>query len=289
VGRSTGCTVNPSLNNEYRFDVVAAPAPRRVAVVGGGPAGLKAAIVLAQRGHRVTLYEQGKLGGKLRVAARSPAKRDSAALLEHLLHRLSQTDVKVVESRATAELLREQDFEHILVASGAVPREPEWHIEGEMPSVHASTLESADALAGPVVVIGAGLTGCDTALWLAQQGRTDVTLIEAESGVLPHGEVFTDVMGMPALLAKAGVTVVLGAHVHAQDGDGVRVQSADGESRHIKAGSLVRAMGYTADTGLTRQLQQALPDVPVVAVGTARKGARLFDALHDAFFTALTL
>lgn len=71
-GRSAGCTVNPSMGAEYRFTVTKADEPSRVAVVGGGPAGLRAAAVLAERGHEITLFEPKALGGKLRVAARSP-------------------------------------------------------------------------------------------------------------------------------------------------------------------------------------------------------------------------
>ncbi|WP_233804908.1 NAD(P)/FAD-dependent oxidoreductase [Paraburkholderia sp. HP33-1] len=288
-GRSTGCTVNPSMANEYKFTLEPVKAPQRVAVVGGGPAGLNAATVLARRGYRVTLYEAEELGGKLGVATRSPRKQDAAALLAHLLHQAKHPNIEVVKARATVDLLRQGGFARVVLATGSKPRKPDWKADGKLPTVLAAGLKTADELQGPIVVVGGGLTGCDTALWLAQSGRADVTLVEAESGLLSHGEVFTDVMGMPGLLDQAGVKVELGATVCGQDTDGVWVREGEAEPRHIGAATLVLATGYEPDGALLEQLQRELPGVEAIRIGTARAGSRLFDALHDAFFATRLL
>ena len=145
------------------------------------------------------------------------------------------------------------------MATGAVPRK----LEGAIP---ATDVQNPQTLKGPVVVVGAGLSGCDTALWLAHSGVRDLTLVEAEPELLPHDEVFYDRFGLPGMLARAGVKIRTG----------VRVQNAN----ELGVGTVIAACGYEPDRRLADELEQA------VVIGTARAGARVFDAIHDAFFAA---
>ncbi|MEV4670657.1 MULTISPECIES: FAD-dependent oxidoreductase [Actinomadura] len=270
AGRSTGCAVNPSMGAEYRYPVEPAPAPRRAAVVGGGPAGLRAAAVLADRGHAVTLFEPGPLGGTLRAATRSSRKGDLAALRDHLVHQVETRKVTVVAERADAAALTGYDI--IMVATGGTGR--------PLPGTrHARDVGDPSEVVSPVVVAGGGMTGADTALWLADAGHR-VTLVEAGPAPLGNGEVFTDAAALPGLLAEAGVTVVTGTEITGADGAGAR--TADG--RTIPAATVLAATGYDAAPDLAEAARAT--GAEVVVLGGARRPGRVMDALHDAFFAA---
>jgi 2,4-dienoyl-CoA reductase-like NADH-dependent reductase (Old Yellow Enzyme family)/thioredoxin reductase len=272
AGRSTGCTVNPSMGEEYRFPVEPAAVRRRVAVAGGGPAGLRAAAVLADRGHEVTLYEPGELGGALVPATRSPYKQDLAALRDHLVHQVRSRPVEVVAEHADATTLADGGFDLVYVATGAVPR--------TLPGMQlARDVTDPKDVVSPVVVVGGGMTGADTALWLADAGH-EVTLAEAGEAILGNREVFTDAGALPKFLADKGVAILTGAEVTGLGDDGAR--TADG--RLIPAATVLVAIGHDSDSGLASALREAAPDLEVVTLGGAARNGRVFDALHGAFF-----
>lgn len=283
VGRSAGCTVNPSMGEEYRYPIEKAPRSERIAVVGGGPAGMNAARVLVERGHQVVLFEQGKLGGQLNTAVRHDLKADLRALRDHLVHRLD--GVQVVTEKATAEKLASGGFDRIILATGRAPAPFEGSVAGAK-AVVAQDIADPSEVEGPVVVIGAGMTGCDTAVWLQRAGRRDVTLIDAAGKILSGSYVFTDEMGMPGLLAEHDVKVRTSTRAVAIDAQGVRVRDAAGNEEVLAARTVVIACGYAGRTELLDELAARAPGLPVELIGTARRDGRVMDALHDSFFTA---
>lgn len=286
-GRSTGCTVNPSMGLEYKFPITKALQVKHVAVVGGGPAGLRSAAVLAQRGHTVTLYEPKPLGGKLRIATRSAKKQDARALLHHLIHQVEKNPaISIRKEQATTAHLVKGDFDHIVLATGAVPSKPVWARSADISLVHATDLENSETVKGPVVVVGGGLTGCETALWLAQTGRKDITLLEKQSYLLPNNEVFTDVEMFPKLLSEAGVNVECGVQVSGVDVKGISCIRSDGFGFQISAKTVVVATGYLPDEHWVKELKETAPDLAVSQIGTMESGSRLMDALHSSFFVS---
>ena len=273
-GRSTGCTVNPSMGAEYRFPLEPAAAPRRAAVVGGGPAGLRVAAVLADRGHEVTLYEPGPLGGSLMPATRSPFKQDLAELLKHLVHQVHARPVRIVRQRADVAILTEGSFDAVYVATGSTPR--------TMPGGRlARDVSDLAEVTSPVVVAGGGMVGADTALWLSDAGH-EVTLAEAGPGILGNGEVFTDAEALPGFLANHGVRVLTSSEVTAIDSKGAR--TSDG--RLLPAASVLVAVGHDSDPALAEALRETAPDLDVVTVGDAARNGRVLDAFHTAYFAA---
>lgn len=129
TSRALTCTVNPAVGREAEFGAgteQAATDPRRVAVVGGGPAGMEAALTAARRGHEVVLFEAGdRLGGQVLLAAGVEARRELAELVAFQAGELDRLGVRVrLGTAATADLLHEEGFAAVVVATGSVPREP---------------------------------------------------------------------------------------------------------------------------------------------------------------------
>ncbi|MGE4409911.1 MAG: FAD-dependent oxidoreductase [Sphingobium sp.] len=281
AGRSTGCAVNPSMGNEYSFPVEPAAVAQKIAVVGAGPAGMKAAITLADMGHEVTMFDPAPLGGQLIAATQLDLKQDLRALLTHLVHEIERRPVRLVGEEATVERLRKGGFERVILATG---RRPLTLPFGEGWTSGMPSPEKVGA-GDRALVIGGGMVGCDAALQLACAGAA-VTLIEKSGRLLSDTDVFTDQGGLPGKLREQGIQVLTSAEAIAAEESGVLVRQADGEEQQLTAAIVVVAIGHQPDRSLHDRLQAEYPELPVDLVGTARSGGRVMDALHDAFFTA---
>ncbi|MQY14147.1 NADH oxidase [Streptomyces sp. RB5] len=280
--RSTGCTVNPQMGEEGRFPVGTAATPLRVAVAGGGPAGLRAAAALHDRGHTVVLFEPGELGGALNHAVGSTVKQDLAGLREHLVHEVERRGIEVRREAADAAALAD-GFQQVVLATGAPQRTFGGPVSGVPPVLGPGEISARrEELAGRrVVVVGGGFQGCESSLRLAEIPGTEVTVLEAAGALMRGDEVKYDVFSLPGRMAEAGVTVRTDAEVVAVAEK--QVELAGGEL--VDADAVVLALGReAAPTTLKDDLGRA--GVPVVAVGSAQKHGRVYDALHSAYFAA---
>lgn len=279
AGRSTGCTVNPSMAEEGRFPVLPVTTARRYAVVGGGPAGMKAASVLHDRGHDVTMYEPGRLGGLLNHAEGSRVKQDIAGLVRHLRHEVERRGIKVVGELATAESLSAGGYDGVVLATGAAHRPFAGTVAPGATVVRAHEVKAADVVGRNVVVVGGGFQGVETALRLAEAEGSAITILERGPAILTGDEVIYDVLHLPSRLEEESVAVRLEAEVVGIDGAGVTL--ADGAQ--VPADVVVLALGREqAPTTLRDALVDA--GLPVTVVGSAQRPGRVFDAIHTAFF-----
>jgi 2,4-dienoyl-CoA reductase-like NADH-dependent reductase (Old Yellow Enzyme family)/thioredoxin reductase len=173
------CTVNPEAGREREMKMAPASRPKRVLVIGGGLAGLEAARVAAMRGHRVALYEEdGEIGGQWLIAARPPHKQAHTMLLDRLSWQLRELGVEChLGQRADTATLGVFHPDVVIVATGARPLVP------PIAGVNCPEVTTAwDILEGraagrKVLVVGGGLTGLETAEFLAQGGR-EVVVVE---------------------------------------------------------------------------------------------------------------
>ena len=173
-GQMTSCLVNPRACFETQLNITAAETPKKIAIVGAGPAGLSAAITAAQCGHSVTIYDgASELGGQFNVAKQVPGKEEFFETIRYYKRQLELTGVTVeLNKRVTTKELNASDFDEVIIATGAIPRELE--IEGiDHPKVmsYLEVLRDKKPVGKKVAVIGAGGIGFDVSEYLVHSGE----------------------------------------------------------------------------------------------------------------------
>jgi 2,4-dienoyl-CoA reductase (NADPH2) len=170
IGQPASCVVNPRAGRELKLVYSKTPQKKKVAVVGGGPAGLSFAAVAAERGHAVTLYEKAaELGGQFNLAKRIPGKQEFAESVAYYAERLRRAGVQIIHGVSPEKTELEAKYDEVVLATGIDPRKPA--IEG---IGHRSVAGYVDVLTGRVkpgknvVIIGAGGIGFDVALFLLE-------------------------------------------------------------------------------------------------------------------------
>jgi 2,4-dienoyl-CoA reductase-like NADH-dependent reductase (Old Yellow Enzyme family)/thioredoxin reductase len=287
-GQGTHCMFNPLTGRESEIQLRPAPAVRRVTVVGGGPAGLEAACVAAQRGHRVSLLEQGdRLGGQLNLAARAPHKEGFLDAIRYLALMAERAGVDIrLRTRATADGLIADQPDVVIVATGGTP------LTIPFPGLDQTRwLLATDALEGAipidtasVFVIGGGLIGLEAADFLAARGK-HVTLVE----MLP--EVGADMDG----LARSMLLKRLGGHgveIHTTTQvthltPAAAIVRRDGQESRFPIETVVMAVGVRANRELADALEGSGLEYHVV--GDAVEPRQVPEAIREGFEVAARL
>ena len=165
------CLVNPRVGREADYPMYRTKKPKKVMIIGGGPAGLEAAVVSAELGHRVVLYEKEELGGQLNVASIPPGKQDLQELRETLIFLVKKNKVQVKMKNANQKAIEQEKPDTVIVATGAVPSIPDLRgIKGKNVVTAWDVLMGKSKIGQRVVIVGGGQVGCETADFLGEKG-----------------------------------------------------------------------------------------------------------------------
>lgn len=283
------CVLNAENGYENSRSIQPAAQKKKVAVLGGGPAGLEAARVAALRGHDVTLFEKTtSLGGQLNIACVPPRKEEMRRAAQDLIRAVCNAGVHLCMGQTrTAEQLQEAGFEAVINAVGAhsaAPRIP--GIDGVNVADAWKVLAGEQQVYGTVAVIGGGMVGCETAEYLAARG-CKVSVIEMMDKIAA-GESTTI---LPTLLENYktyGVEQYPSHKVKEFRMDAVVCENKDGAEVTIPCDYIVLAMGARSNEFDAAALEAA--NIPVYAIGDAAgKAADISNAIRTGYDTACQL
>lgn len=283
------CVLNAENGYENSRSIQPAEQKKKIAVLGGGPAGLEAARVAALRGHDVTLFEKTtSLGGQLNIACVPPRKEEMRRATQDLIHAVCNAGVHLCMGQTrTAEQLQEAGFEAVINAVGAhsaAPRIP--GIDGVNVADAWKVLAGEQQVYGTVAVIGGGMVGCETAEYLAARG-CKVSVIEMMDKIAA-GESTTI---LPTLLENYktyGVEQYPSHKVKEFRMDAVVCENKDGAEVTIPCDYIVLAMGARSNEFDAAALEAA--NIPVYSIGDAAgKAADISNAIRTGYDTACQL
>lgn len=286
-GWTMRCAVNPACGREDLYgEISTAAVPKKVMVIGGGPAGMEAALVSAERGYEVVLYEKDQeLGGLLNVASAPEFKEDLRRFKEYLIRQVHEAGIRVVMgTEVTPEVVAREKPDRLIIAAGSVPVHPAVSGADLGHVVHATEVYLGRAQVGQrVVIIGGGIMGCETALILGQTGK-QVTIVEMLDRIGFDVEPLTQTT-LNEMLASLPVTIRTQVKLEEITADGVVVIDHNWERQHLEADTVVIAVGMAPQKELVNALEGAAPEV--IAVGDCVEPRDVGDAIHAAFQAAV--
>lgn len=279
------CAVNPQAARERVNAFEPILKKKKVLIVGGGVAGCEAARVLAIRGHQPVVYEKGsRLGGNLIPGGAPDFKEDDIALADWYTNELNRLGVHAhLNTELNEEEIKAMDYDTVILATGSKPKVFSLGDDSHTYTAEQVLLKQKDA-GKKTVVVGGGLVGCETALWLAQNG-IHVTIVEALDKVMAvNGPLCAANKEMlEALLPFNGVEIITGAKVTEFANGEVKVDTKEG-SKTIMSDSVILSVGYKEENTLYNNLQFDIPDLYLL--GDAKKVSNIMYAIWDAFEVA---
>lgn len=290
AGLPMGCAVNANVMREKEMDtIVPVQNRKKVAVIGGGIAGMECARIAAERGHEVTIYEKSdKLGGTFISASVPEEKIAARRLLAWYDREIEKAEVAVkFNSELTLEDVKKLDCDEIVVATGNVPKIP------PIPGVNGSNVYSpVKVLTGEqkipkgskVVVIGGGLVGCEAALYLKQEEAfEDITIVEG-LGELMCGGLEPQPIGNKLMICDLidfhKIKLQMNSMLNRIE-DGKVVVNCNGEEKEMKADAVIMSLGLASNDRLYREIYENIPK-KVWRIGDALSASNLMFGIRDA-------
>lgn len=284
AGRYIKCAVNGSTGREFEFVNLEKDGENKIAtVIGGGPAGMQAALILDEKGYDVVLFEEkDSLGGTLKVAYQAPRKEKVKAFNDGLIAEIESSGVDVrLNTKATVEMIRDLEPAAVFLAVGATPTLP------SIPGIDKKHVMKAEDVLfkkvypkGKVAIIGSGLTGLETAEVLAEEGHK-VIVIEMLKEIGPdiNRTILVDLM---MRFKQYEPELIAGHKLMAIEEQGVLVMNQEtSQTSFIEADTVVLALGVTPRKELVDEFRKAFPNAHVI--GDANSAGSIQEAIRDGF------
>ena len=282
--RHVKCAVNPKLGREREFENPKYNGQgRTVVVVGGGPAGIEAALLLDSRGFHVVLFDPAKrLGGTLNIADKGVGKEKITRLVDGLIAQVSASDIELrMGEEATVEKVKALSPCGIFVACGAIASMPPIPgIDGKNVVTAEDVLIGKAQLKGDCIILGSGMTGLETAEVVLKAGhRTTIVDMLHEIG---QGVPIMVLIDIKRRLSEYGPAYMLGHKALEIAEDGVVLERlADGEKVFVNAETIILALGVQPRKEVLKAFRDAFPQAHII--GDANRGGRILEATQEAY------
>jgi len=286
-----GCAANPKIARDLMIARMAEPkASRNVVVVGGGPAGLIAAITAAERGHKVTLLEKSDaLGGNLKIMECEPKKHDMVLYRDYLVRQLKKNGVEVrLNTPATKELIQSMKADAVICAVGSnIMIPPVKGIDRDKVLTFMDAFYRPDSLGKDVIIVGGGIVACEAALCLADHDpERKIHLIEMRDVLCDPNYVHHYNTMIPVLDKHPQIDYRLNTRCVAATDTSVTVVK-DGVEETLNTQSVVFATGLTPNKKLVEELRDSALDF--YPVGDCVNATRIKDATRAGYFAAMNI
>ena len=284
---SLTCLVNPRAGREGILVMKPAEKKRKVLVAGGGPAGMEASRIAAQKGHRVILMEKsGRLGGQFNLAAKVPLKDEINEAVDYLSYQMERLKIDVkLEKEANLQTIRELTPDVVVVSTGACPIIP------EIDDAHMNSATSWDVLDGTadvgenVLIVGGGSVGLETAHFLALQGKKVTVMEQFKRFAADMGPISRFYLRFK--LAELKVSLMKLAQFIGISDEGVIIKRGEKESIISDVDTIVWAVGAVSNNSLMDELKGS--PYEIYCVGDANMPRDALSAIEEGHRVALRI
>ncbi|MBU0475055.1 MAG: FAD-dependent oxidoreductase [Bacteroidetes bacterium] len=280
AGKGLGCVVNPLVNTGLP-EVEKAKVSKRYAVIGGGLAGMEAAITLKERGHLVDLFEKNELGGQFNLAYLPPNKESLKEIVEYLTNEIKEQNINLINKTATAADFENKKYDGIILATGAVPSVPP--IKGLKKYYWTEFLEDSQLPKNKtILVVGGGLIGLEVASKLVD-GNNNVIIVEMLDEIARDMEIIEKAMTIKKLQMKK--TEIITNH---------KVVEVNGNKVIIIGDGIIKEINDVDEIVIAAGMKSYIPfeytgNTPIYKIGDALKVGKAQEAIHEAYALALNL
>ena len=278
-GKGLGCVVNPQVNTGLA-NIVKTEKTKNYAIIGGGLAGMQAAVSLSEKGHNIDLYEKNKLGGQFNLAYLPPKKESLKELVDYLVNEVNAKNVNIINTEATKEIIENKNYDGVIMATGAVPIVPK--IEGLTKFYWTEFLEDNMLPENKnIAVVGGGLIGLEVASKLVDNNNS-VIIIEMLDEIARGMEMIEKVMTVKKLKEKQ-VKILTNHKLAKVNGNKIFVETEGKTIEFNNIDDIVIA------TGMKPYIPFEINNTKVYTIGDAEKVSKAQEAIYSAYKLSLEL